>query len=117
MSLFAATLLTLVPCLVNTVYAFKLDSLGMAYSSELEAAITLAVCNLLVVVTSFYRYFSRERAVEIYVRPASSCGMDRDPAAPTVTVDTRISFTDLYSLNSAGLQLTSVQSEQIKTAS
>ena len=36
MSLFAATFLTLVPCLVNTVYAFKLDSLGMAYSSELE---------------------------------------------------------------------------------
>ncbi|KAJ8080209.1 hypothetical protein PM082_017039 [Marasmius tenuissimus] len=113
MSLFAATLLTLVPCLVNTVYAFKFDSFGMAYSSELEAAITLAVCNLLVVVTSFYRYFTRERDVGIYLPPSSSDSGNQENSQipPTVTIDTRLSFTDLYSLNSAGVQLSSLASE------
>ncbi|KAL0578833.1 hypothetical protein V5O48_003157 [Marasmius crinis-equi] len=54
-TLFASTSLTLASCLVHAVYIAEKKQYRMALSSRLEAAISVMVCNLLVVVTSLYR--------------------------------------------------------------
>ncbi|EEB94416.1 hypothetical protein MPER_06773, partial [Moniliophthora perniciosa FA553] len=61
MLLFTASLLTLVVCLVHAVHNIWGDGFSQAYSAQLESAISLLVCNLLVVVTSVYRIIHRRK--------------------------------------------------------
>ncbi|KAF9261960.1 hypothetical protein L218DRAFT_468676 [Marasmius fiardii PR-910] len=71
--LMTGTLLTLGVCLAQSFFVIKQEPFGMTYSAKMESAIALMVCNLLVVVTSIYRFCTRTRR-----RSSNEDGEDRE---------------------------------------
>ncbi|KAJ7593866.1 hypothetical protein C8J56DRAFT_1160615 [Mycena floridula] len=114
LTIFTASILLTVFCTMHTVYAFgpsnserRIELFG--FTAHFEAAISLMVCNLLVVATRCYRVFQKDPEIITIARTSiSQCA--RAAYGPTPTVFTDISFsgrTDL-STNTDGLISTSI---------
>uniref|UniRef100_A0A0W0F6K7 Rhodopsin domain-containing protein n=1 Tax=Moniliophthora roreri TaxID=221103 RepID=A0A0W0F6K7_MONRR len=113
MLLFTASLLTLVVCLVHVVHNLQNDNFKQAYSAQLESAIPLLVCNLLVVGTSIYRIIYRRKHHDEDAGPDTSSeaaypypSLDpqsvsaRDTRSAPAPFTTRLSATNMYTLSS-----------------
>jgi len=114
LTIFAASILFTGISILHTVYAFGPSNLRrriqlFAYTGHFEAAISLMVCNLLVVATRCYRFFQKDPEI-ITVARTSISQYSRAAYGPNPTVFTDISFggrTDL-STNIDGLISTSI---------
>ncbi|KAI3621740.1 hypothetical protein WG66_016706 [Moniliophthora roreri] len=118
MLLFMSSLLTLVVCLVHEIHNLQSNPLNFrqGYSAQFESAISLLVCNLLVVVISVYRIIYRRKYHEEDTGPDTSpedtsTYPSSDPQSVSVSVSaqdtklaapfaTRFSATDMYTLGS-----------------
>ncbi|KAJ7600196.1 hypothetical protein C8J56DRAFT_846729 [Mycena floridula] len=114
LTIFAASILLTVSCTVHTVYAagpgdteLRLELFG--FTAHFEAAISLMVCNLLVVVTRCYRFFQKDPEIVTIARTSIS-QHSRATYGPTLTVLTHISVSGHTNLstNTDGLTSTSM---------
>ncbi|KAJ8088825.1 hypothetical protein PM082_014071 [Marasmius tenuissimus] len=62
--LFASTTITLIPSVARVVYSIHQSAFALTYTSKLEVATSLIVCNLVVVVTRLYQVIFRRRDSE-----------------------------------------------------
>ncbi|KAI3616155.1 hypothetical protein WG66_013880 [Moniliophthora roreri] len=74
MFLFTTSTFTLVAALVHNIYALKRDRIMNHYTTHIEAAIALLVCNVHIVVTSFYSLCRRSEDNEDsdYTQPSDT---------------------------------------------
>ncbi|KAJ7593876.1 hypothetical protein C8J56DRAFT_1022748 [Mycena floridula] len=116
LTIFAASILLIGSSTLHTVYAFGPSESNLlrrirlfSFTGHFEAAISLMVCNLLVVVTRCYRFFQKDPEIVTVARMSIS-QYSRAAYGPTPTVFTDISFsgrTDL-STNTDGLTSMSI---------
>ncbi|KAJ7593863.1 hypothetical protein C8J56DRAFT_423004 [Mycena floridula] len=114
LTIFAASILLTVSCTMHTVYASgpsdterRIELFG--FTAHFEAAISLMVCNLLVVATRCYRVFQKDPEIVTIARTSIS-QYSRAAYGPTPTVFTDISFSGHTNLstNTDGLTSTSM---------
>ncbi|KAJ7587107.1 hypothetical protein C8J56DRAFT_91685 [Mycena floridula] len=120
LTIFAASILLTGSSTLHAVYAFGPSNLQrrielFALTAHFEAAVSLMVCNLLVVVTRCYRFFQKDPEIVTVARTSISQSA-RATYGPTLTVFTDISFsgrTDM-STNTDGLIPTSMSPSRSK---